>query len=65
MINFYCLFGQATNNLILMKTELCLILAVLVLQTASIPYKEQIALLNSLQVGRNEDPSVWSCVGCD
>lgn len=48
-----------------MKTELCLILAVLVLQTVSIPYKEQIALLNSLQVGRNEDPSVWSCVGCD
>lgn len=48
-----------------MKTELCLILAVLVLQTASIPYKEQTALLNSLEVGRKEDPTVWSCVGCD
>lgn len=48
-----------------MKTELCLILAVLVLQTASIPYKQQTALLNSLEVGRKEDPTVWSCVGCD
>jgi len=48
-----------------MKTELCLILAVLVIQTISIPYKQQISLLNSLQVGRNEDPTVWGCVGCD
>lgn len=48
-----------------MKTELCLLLAVLVLQTVSIPYKEQIALVNSLQVGRKEDPMTWGCVGCD
>ncbi len=48
-----------------MKTQIILLLAVLVLQAASIPYKEQLALLNSLQVGRDEDPMTWGCVGCD
>jgi hypothetical protein len=38
---------------------LCLALA------CSIPYPQQIALLNSLEVGRLEDPMLWTCVGCD
>lgn len=33
--------------------------------TFSIPYHQQLALLNSLEVGRNEDPMDWTCVGCD
>lgn len=43
-----------------------LLLAVILLNVAlSLPFKDQIALLNSLQVGRDEDPMVWECNGCD
>ena len=31
----------------------------------ALPFKHQIALLNSLEVGREEDPMVWTCAGCD
>lgn len=48
-----------------MKTALFIILALLAIQASSIPWKQQIALVNSLQVGREEDPMTWSCVGCD
>lgn len=49
----------------MMKSTLLLILAALVFTVMPLPYKEQLALVNSLQVGRNEDPMVWGCVGCD
>lgn len=39
----------------------CAFLAVV----SSIPYRDQIALLNSLEVGRKEEPEVWQCFGCD
>jgi hypothetical protein len=42
-----------------------LILLSLVALTLGLPYKHQLALVNSLEVGRDEDPMVWSCVGCD
>ena len=37
----------------------------LVLSAFSLPYKQKIALLNSLQVGRDEEPMTWGCDGCD
>lgn len=43
---------------------LFVVLSVLVLASA-IPYRDQIALLNSLEVGRNEEPITWACTGCD
>lgn len=42
-----------------------LILAALVCLTMQLPYKHQLALVNSLEVGREEDPNIWSCVGCE
>jgi hypothetical protein len=33
--------------------------------TVQLPFKHQISLVNSLQVGRLEDPMDWTCVGCD
>lgn len=48
-----------------MKTAFVLLLALLAIHVSSIPFKQQIALLNSLEVGREEDPMAWSCVGCD
>jgi hypothetical protein len=48
-----------------MRTFSCLLIALLALQVATIPFKQQIALLNSLEVGRDEDPMTWSCIGCD
>ena len=33
--------------------------------TVQLPFKHQIALVNSLEVGRLEDPMAWTCVGCD
>lgn len=48
-----------------MKLVTFVLLASLAALAASIPWKAQIALVNSLEVGRNEDPTVWSCVGCD
>ena len=68
-INYHYIFIEHLRlNLLfisLMKTEFFVLLAVLVLQAASLPWKHQIALLNSLEVGRDEDPMTWSCVGCD
>ena len=42
-----------------------LLLAALVCLAASLPFKSQIALLNSLEVGREEAPMEWTCAGCD
>lgn len=42
-----------------------LILLSLIAFTLALPYKHQLALVNSLEVGRNEDPMVWACTGCD
>ena len=41
------------------------IVLVLLVSTYSIPFKEQIALVNGLEVGRDEEPMVWKCEGCD
>ena len=48
-----------------MRSTYFLILATLVTLAVQLPFKEQIALVNSLEVGRQEDPMTWSCVGCD
>ena len=48
-----------------MKSLTILTLAVLVCLAVSLPFKDRIALLNSLEVGRDEDPMVWSCAGCE
>lgn len=48
-----------------MKYSFVLAFLTLFVLTTSIPYRDQIALLNSLEVGRNEDPMVWECYGCD
>ena len=49
----------------MMKSTHLLILATLVCLAVQLPFKEQIALVNSLEVGRLEDPMAWTCVGCD
>lgn len=41
-----------------------ILLATLVVFASALPWKHQIALFNSLEVGRNEDPTTWGCVGC-
>lgn len=41
------------------------ILSILALCAFTLPYKDQLALVNSLEVGRDEEPSAWTCVGCD
>lgn len=41
------------------------VLSVLVFLALSLPYRDQLALVNSLQVGRDEEPIDWTCVGCD
>lgn len=46
-----------------MKSVL-VVLTILAL-TSAIPYRDTLALLNSLQVGREEDPMDWQCAGCD
>jgi hypothetical protein len=48
-----------------MRIFVCVLLGLIALQTFAIPFKQQIALLNSLQVGRDEDPMTWNCNGCD
>lgn len=45
--------------------QLLFIVGLLISLSLSIPYQQQIALVNSLQVGREQDPNNWSCVGCD
>ena len=41
------------------------LLALFASVAVALPWRDQIALVNSLEVGRNEDPTTWSCVGCD
>ena len=48
-----------------MRFIICVLLGLLALQAFAIPFKQQIALLNSLQTGKNEDPMTWNCNGCD
>jgi len=48
-----------------MKTLTLLVLATLACLALTLPFKHQIALLNSLEVGRDEDPNVWACEGCE
>ena len=48
-----------------MRASVTIIFALFVLSCLSIPFHDQIALVNSLEVGRDEEPMVWSCVGCD
>jgi hypothetical protein len=48
-----------------MKLTTIVVLATLLVLGSTIPWKSQIALLNSLEVGRAEDPMVWACAGCD
>lgn len=48
----------------LMMKSLILVLAFACI-ALSLPFREQIALVNSLEVGRIEDPMAWTCVGCD
>jgi hypothetical protein len=49
----------------MMKLFNITVVALLLCLCCSIPYQQQIALVNSLEVGRNEDPMDWNCVGCD
>jgi hypothetical protein len=46
-----------------MKTFIVLLALTIALQ--ALPYREQIALVNSLEVGRIEDPMDWTCAGCE
>ena len=48
-----------------MKYTVIILFACLALSCMSIPFKSQIALVNSLEVGREEEPMVWACYGCD
>ena len=47
-----------------MKATFLILTALLCLAT-SLPFKHQIALLNSLEVGREEEPMTWTCAGCE
>lgn len=49
----------------MMRSTIIVVLATIFSLTLAIPFKEQIALVNSLEVGRIEDPMAWTCVGCD
>lgn len=49
----------------MMKSVPITVLAVLICLTCSLPYDQQIALVNSVEVGRDEDPMTWDCKGCD
>lgn len=48
-----------------MMKQLYILVGLLSVLTLSIPYSQQLALVNSLEVGRDEDPNTWTCVGCD
>ena len=50
---------------LIMKVFISIILACLVCGSVAIPWRDQIALVNSLEVGRDEEPMVWGCTGCD
>lgn len=47
------------------KGSIILVLATICFVALSLPYRDQLALVNSLEVGRKEDPMTWTCVGCD
>lgn len=47
------------------KSLILLIIATVLSSTFCLPFEDQIALANALQVGRKEDPNVWGCSGCD
>jgi hypothetical protein len=51
-------------NILIMKSNILLALLALLALAAALPFKEKVALHNSLQVGREEDPNVWGCTGC-
>lgn len=48
-----------------MKVSIVLLVAYLAISCLAIPFRDQIALVNSLEVGRDEEPMVWACTGCD
>lgn len=48
-----------------MKLTTLIFFAAFLACAVAIPWRDQIALVNSLQVGRNEDPHIWSCYGCE
>ena len=48
-----------------MKLNNIIIVALLATLALTLPWRDQIALVNSLEVGRNEDPMVWACTGCE
>lgn len=48
-----------------MKLISLIFLATIFALATALPWKSQIALVNSLEVGRDEDPLTWGCVGCD
>ena len=48
-----------------MMKQLYILVGLLSVLAFSIPYSQQLALVNSLEVGRDEDPNEWTCVGCD
>ena len=48
-----------------MKFNSIIFLALFATLTLALPWNDQIALVNSLEVGREEDPTVWACTGCD
>ena len=48
-----------------MKGSIVVLIAFLTVSSLAIPFRDQIALVNSLEVGRDEEPMVWGCTGCD
>jgi hypothetical protein len=58
------IYTISSYNISMMK-QFLLVIGLFICLSLSIPYHQQLALVNSLQVGREEDPNVWSCVGCD
>lgn len=47
------------------NSSIFVLLAFLAVSSLAIPFREQIALVNGLEVGREEEPMVWACTGCD
>jgi hypothetical protein len=44
--------------------DILLVFIVLIVQASSLPLGDQLALANSLQVGRAGDPNAWNCYAC-
>ena len=53
------------NKQFKMKGTMLIVVLALFALAISLPYNQQLALVNSLQVGRDDDPTEWTCVGCD